>query len=150
MHGVRLWWFEWGGGQVLRGVREWSLVPLFPLSTYSFTVGACMDSRDRLLHGMGTDDQVWTCTCGGHGVRRGGQGLTRASTRAHEPLTDHRSWTWSEARRTRIYSYLYLSTWARCGGGACEHGVRGCGQVLRGVSEWSLVPLFPLSEHMSL
>ena len=32
-----------------------------PLSTYSFTVGACMDSRDRLLHGMGTDDQVWTC-----------------------------------------------------------------------------------------
>jgi hypothetical protein len=61
LHGVRLWWFEWGGGQVLRGVREWSLVPLFPLSTYSFTVGACMDSRDRLLHGMGTDDQVWTC-----------------------------------------------------------------------------------------
>ena len=52
-----------------------------------------MDSRDRLLHGMGTDDQVWTCTCWGHGVRR-------------------------------------------------------CGQVLRGVSEWSLVPLFPLSEHM--
>ena len=28
------------------------------------------------------------------------------------------------------------------------HEVRGCGQVLRGVSKWSLVPLFPLSEHM--